>query len=175
MENTIKQLRQFKVDAIYGKKKHYNAADRKRKYYNFVLGVQIVLNAITGTTLLNLVFGEGNHISAILALLLTIITTIFAGLQKAWQFEKQAQGNAKVADSYLRISKKINLTLCLIKDKELSNKEIIERTEIIGDEINQVNELGSAFPTNRSDYKKAQEGIKKGEENYTEEEIELWD
>jgi len=175
MENIIKQLKQFRVDAIYGKKKHYNAAARKRKYYNFILGTQIVLNAITGTTLLNVVFGEGSDTSEIIALVLTIITTIFAGLQKIWSFEKQAQGNAKVADMYLRISKKINLALCLIKDEELSNKEIIKRTELISDEINQANELGSEFPTNDKDYKKAQKGIKKGEENYTEDEIVIWE
>ena len=81
MENTIKQLKQFRVDAIYGKKKHYNAAFRKRKYYNFILGTQIVLNAITGTTLINVVFGEGSYTSEIFALILTIITTIFAGLK----------------------------------------------------------------------------------------------
>lgn len=175
MENTIKQLKQFRVDAIYGKKKHYNAAFRKRKYYNFILGTQIVLNAITGTTLINVVFGEGSYTSEIFALILTIITTIFAGLQKIWNFEKQAQGNAKAADMYLRIGKKINLILCLIKDKELSNEEIIKRTELIGDEISQANEVGSEFPTNIRDYKKAQKGIKNGEENYKEDEIEIWE
>ena len=134
-----------------------------------------MLNAITGTTLLNVVFGEGSFMSEILALIFTIITTIFAGLQKIWSFEKQAQGNAKVADMYLRISKKINLTLCLIKDEELTNKEIIKRTELISDEINQANELGSEFSTNDKDYKKAQKGIKDGEENYTDDEIDIWE
>ena len=35
--------------------------------------------------------------------------------------------------------------------------------------------MGSQFPTNQKDYNKAQEGIKNGEENYTEEELELWE
>ena len=29
MDNIVKQLKQFKTDAIYEKKKHYNAAERK--------------------------------------------------------------------------------------------------------------------------------------------------
>ena len=37
--------------------------------------------------------------------------------------------------------------MCLIKDEELFNKEIIKRTELISDEINQANELDSEFPT----------------------------
>lgn len=175
MENTIRQLKQFKVDAIFGKKKHYNAANRKRKYHNCILGMQIVLNAIAGTTLFNIVFGEGSYTSKIIALVLTIITTILAGLQKTCGFEKQAQGNAKVGDMYLRISKKINFTLCLIEDQELVKEEIIKRTEQICEEISQANELGSEFSTNSSDYKKAQKGIKRGEENYTKEEFDIWE
>ena len=63
MEHVIKQLKQFKVDAIYGKKKNYNAASRKRRYYKITSTGQIILNAITGTTLLAVIFGEGNKIA----------------------------------------------------------------------------------------------------------------
>lgn len=175
MEHVIKQLKQFKTDAIYEKKKHYNAADRKRRCYKWVSITQIVLNAITGTTLFTLVFGEGSKVAEMLALIFTIAATILASVQKIGDFENQAQGNAKVADMYLRISKKINLTLNFIKDGILTNKEIVEKTEEIRSEISQANEIGSQFPTNQKDYNKAQEGIKNGEENYTDEELELWE
>ena len=108
MDNLVKQLKQFKTDAIYEKKKHYNAAERKRRYYKILSFTQIFLNAITGTTLLTLVFGKGSKVAEIIALILTIITTILASIQKIGDYEKQAQGNAKVADMYLRISKKIS-------------------------------------------------------------------
>lgn len=175
MENVIKQLKQFKTDAIYEKKKHYNAADRKRRYYKWVSITQIVLNAIAGTTLFTVVFGNGSKVAEILALLFTITATILASVQKIGDFENQAQGNAKVADMYLRISKKINLTLNFIKDGALTNQKIIERAEEIRSEISQANEMGSQFPTNRNDYNKAQNGIKNGEESYTDEELELWE
>lgn len=175
MENVIKQLKQFKTDAIYEKKKHYNAADRKRRYYKWVSITQIVLNAITGTTLFTVVFGGGSKVAEILALIFTIAATILASVQKIGDFENQAQGNAKVADMYLRISKKINLILNFIKDGELSNQEIVEKAEEICNEISHANEMGSQFPTNRKDYNIAQEGIKNGEENYTDEELELWE
>ena len=58
MDNIVKQLKQFKTDAIYEKKKHYNAAERKRRYYKILSFTQIFLNAITSTTLLTLVFGN---------------------------------------------------------------------------------------------------------------------
>jgi pyocin large subunit-like protein len=175
MEHVIKQLKQFKTDAIYEKKKHYNAADRKRRWYKWVSITQIVLNAITGTTLFTVVFGEGSKVAEILALIFTIAATILASVQKIGDFENQAQGNAKVADMYLRISKKINLILNFIKDGTLTNQEIVEKAEEIRSEISQANEIGSQFPTNQKDYNKAQEGIKNGEENYTDEELELWE
>ena len=175
MEHVIKQLKQFKTDAIYEKKKHYNAADRKRRCYKWVSITQIVLNAITGTTLITVVFGEGSKVAEILALIFTIVATVLASVQKIGDFENQAQGNAKVADMYLRISKKINLILNFIKDGVLTNQEIIEKAEEIRNDISQANEMGSQFPTNRKDYNKAQEGIKNGEENYTDEELKLWE
>lgn len=175
MEHIIKQLKQFRTDAIYEKKKHYNAADRKRRCYKWVSITQIVLNAITGTTLFTVVFGEGSKVAEILALIFTIAAIILASVQKIGDFENQAQGNAKVADMYLRISKKINLILIFIKDGVLTNQEIVEKAEEIRSEISQANEIGSQFPTNQKDYNKAQEGIKNGEENYTDEELELWE
>jgi len=175
MENVIKQLKQFKIDTIYEKKKHYNAAERKRKYYKLVSVGQIFLNTITGTTLLTVVFGNGSKVAEVLALVFTIVATILASLQKVWNFEKQAQGNAKVGDMYLRISKKTNLTLCMVKDGVLSDKEIAKRAEEIRKEISQANELGSQFPTISKDYKEAQEGIQNGEENYTDRELEIWE
>ena len=175
MENVIKQLKQFKTDTIYEKKKHYNAADRKRRCYKWLSVIQIVLNAITGTALLTVVFGNSSKVGEILALFFTIVATILASVQKIGDFENQAQGNAKVADMYLGISKKINLILNYIKDGALTKQEIVEKAEEIRSEISQANRMGSQFPTNQKDYIKAQEGIKNGEENYTDEELELWE
>lgn len=65
MDSIVKQLKQFKADAIYEKKKHYNAAERKRRYYRILSFIQIFLNAITGTTLLTVVFGKGSKMAEI--------------------------------------------------------------------------------------------------------------
>ena len=111
MDNVVKQLKQFKTDAIYEKKKHYNAAERKRKCYKWISIIQIILNAVAGTTLFTIVFGEGSNTAEIFALVFTIGATILASIQKICDYENQAQGNAKAADMYLRISKRINLIL----------------------------------------------------------------
>ena len=53
-----------------------------RRYYKILSFTQIFLNAITGTTLLTLVFGKGSKVAEIIALILTIIATILASIQK---------------------------------------------------------------------------------------------
>ncbi|BFL10994.1 SLATT domain-containing protein [[Clostridium] hylemonae] len=174
MEHVIKQLKQFKVDAIYGKKKNYNAASRKRRYYKITSTGQIILNAITGTTLLAVIFGEGNKIAEIIALLFTIVATVFAGVQKVQDFENQAQGNAKVGDMYLEISKLVNLLLCEIADDILSRDEILKRADEVRRSIDQANKMGSQFPTSDNDYQEARKGIEDGEERYKADELELW-
>lgn len=51
----------------------------------------------------------------------------------------------------------------------------MKRAEEIQSEMSQANEIGSQFPTNQGDYDKAKSGIQNGEENYTEEELDLWE
>ena len=58
---------------------------------------------------------------------------------------------------------------------DITENEILEKAEEIQAEISHANELGSQFPTSRRDYERAQEGIKNGEENYTNEELNLWE
>ena len=121
------------------------------------------------------VFGNGNKIGEILALMLTIISTVFAGLQKTLDFKKQASGKRKIGGMYLRISKKINLMLCMMADDILVDKEeIIKRAEAIEQDIAEANELGTQFPTNDQDFQKARQGIRGGEETYTDEDLSLW-
>lgn len=175
MEHVIKQLRQIRTDAVLGKKKHYNAAKRKRNYYKITSISQIVINAITGASLIPVVFGQGNKVTEISALILTIIATIIASVQKSQDFEKQAQGNSRVADMYLEIAKRVSLTLCIIADGVLSDEDISMRAEELLKNTDGVNKLGSQFTTNDKDFQKAREGIKNGEENYTEEDLELWE
>ena len=173
MQNTIKQLKKLRTDAIYGKKKHYNAASRKREHNRNIVIAQILISATTGTSLLHVVFGQGNKVAEIIALLLAIITTILAGFQKALKLEEQATGNTKAADMYLRLIKNINMILALIEDNKLSEKNANSELQKITNFISDTNEVASQFTTNNRDYQKAKIGIQNGEETYTEEELNL--
>ncbi len=168
LSNTIDQIKKFRADAIFEKKKHYNAAERKKKYHNAFVNSQIIINAITGTTLLGILLGEGSYIAELVALFFTIISTILAGLQKTCQFDKQSHTNMKVADMYLNIAKKINLFLAHIRDNMVSDTEIVDESCKYQEELSKIKQLAAQSPTNNGDYQKARKGIEKGEENYTE-------
>ncbi len=45
MDSIVKQLKQFKADAIYEKKKALQCTERKRRYYRILSFIQIFLNA----------------------------------------------------------------------------------------------------------------------------------
>ncbi len=60
-----------------------------------------------------------------------------------------------------------------ISDNLISNSDIIQRLEEIATETDDVNTESEAFPTNKADFNLAQRGIKDGEENYTDTELNL--
>lgn len=76
---------------------------------------------------------------------------------------------------YLDIAKRTNFTICMIADGIISNEDIAERTEDLLGRIDKANKLGAQFSTNNKDYQEAREGILNGEEDYTEEDLRLWE
>ena len=76
---------------------------------------------------------------------------------------------------YLDIAKRTNFTLCMIADRAISDEDITKRTEDLLDRIKQANKLGAQFSTNNKDYQMARDGISNGEEDYTEEDLVLWE
>ena len=175
MDNVIKQLKETKVDAIYGKRKHFNAQTRKQNWYKKLSWLLIIISALASTSLLDTVFTNWLKCSTSIPLVLSVISTIIASIIKFEDYDKQSLGNAKVANMYLSISKNINYTISMIQDGCLSEEQILEQTKKILDDVNQANSLGAEFPTNKDDYNKAKEGIAHGEESYTDIEMKLWE
>ncbi|MFC3250948.1 hypothetical protein ACFOLF_06220 [Paenibacillus sepulcri] len=49
--NVLELVRELRVDALYGKKKHYNAAERKQKYHTYIGISSLVANILAGSIL----------------------------------------------------------------------------------------------------------------------------
>jgi len=57
-KSIIKKVKELRVDVLYGKKKHFNAADRKQQW-NIRLGLPVVLiNIIVGSLLFAILSDE---------------------------------------------------------------------------------------------------------------------
>jgi hypothetical protein len=175
MDNLKNLLKRYRVDVIYGKKKHLNAAERKRKYHRNISIAVIIIDVITGSTFLYVICESGRMVFIIVSLILILISALLTGIQEFMKFDSQAEGNAKIGDNYLKIGKYINATLALFQDEKMSDKELQKRVDTILEEIDKTNQLSEKFSTCKKDYILAKAGIQNGEEEYTDEDLKMWE
>jgi hypothetical protein len=173
MTTSEEKLKRLKVDCLYGKKKHFNAADRKENYHYWI-GIPLTVITILTTTILFYVLTDGatNWIKYV-PLVLAFAASFLSGFQTYFNFNKQVEGHRRVANKYLALLKRADRLQGYIKDKYISPEELIKQLESLATEAEEVNKEAEPFPTSNSDYKKAQTGIQNGEEEYTSGELEL--
>lgn len=172
MENTIKNLKKIKVDAVYGKKKHFNAADRKQGYHTAINITNLIFEAIISILLFVILYTE-NFWLKIISLIFAATVTVLIGFQIRSNYCKMAEGHRSVGNRYLALFKKCVRLEGYIKDNLIENNSIPDEIEGIADEIDKINIDAEIFPTSDNDYKKAKKGIESGEEDYTDEEFKV--
>ena len=173
MNNTTDKLKRIKVDALYGKKKHFNAADRKEKNH-FKIGVPlIVINILTGSILFYVITDGATNWVKYIPLVLALCSALLSGFQTYLNLQKKVEGHRRIGNKYLSVMKKCDRVQGYILDNIMTNNELINRIEEIAIEIDNVNTEAESFPTNNSDYELAKKGIESGEETYTEQELNL--
>lgn len=173
MKATIKEIKKTRVDALYGKKKHFNAADRKR-WYKLGLNIPVILfNILLGGSLLFTLLEESSPEAAkVSAAIFSFLAAAMVGISTFFNFTKQVEGHRKVGNIFLEIVKKCNLLLALYQDEMIDDAELMRRYEEILDLNLEANRGAEAYSTSQSDYKKAQKGIKEdGEEEYLPKEL----
>jgi len=167
---TLKQLKKIKVDALYGKKKHFNAADRKNLYHPEIGVPSILINIIAGSTLFKIMYEQKG--SVLWPAILAFIAAILTGLQTYFDFKSKVAGHRAIGNRYLEIYKRCKRMEAYIEDSIVTQQDkIIEMIESIAKEIDIINRDAEAFPTSPADYGEAREGVKDGEEFYTNEEL----
>lgn len=173
MTTTEEKIKRIKVDCLYGKKKHFNAADRKEKYHYWI-GVPLTVITILTTTILFYVLTDGatNWIKFV-PLVLAFAASFLSGFQTYFNFNKQVEGHRRVANRYLALLKRADRLQGYIKDKLITPEELIRQFETLASEADDINKEAEPFPASNSDYAKAQKGIENGEEEYTSKELEL--
>ncbi|MFA7007134.1 MAG: SLATT domain-containing protein [Verrucomicrobiia bacterium] len=168
---TQERIKKIRVDAIYGKKKHFNAADRKRSYQQYVSVTVIVVNVILGSALFLYakvaIPEEMKWIGGCLALCSAALTA----LQSYFSWPKMVQGHCKIGARYLSLAKNCSNTLAQKADGLISDAQLVKQLELLTKELSKVDESANAYPTSKADYRASQHGLSGGEENYSELEI----
>lgn len=171
LKHTVKQLRKIRVDALFGKKKHFNAADRKEKVNNRVGSVIVLLNIFTGSVFCYLIFDNDTDSAKYIGAFIAFTGALLVAVRDYFNLCPQIDGHRIVANRYLELAKKCDRINAYILDGALSENQIIEKIEELSSEIAEINLDANSYPTNMDDYSKAQKGFQVGEELYTEEEL----
>lgn len=173
MDNTITLIKQIRFDAALGKKKHFNAADRKEKY-NHRISLSIAIISLSASSILFYsVIQIKSFYGDIVSFALVLLTMILSWVQIYFNWQKQAFEHKRVANKYLELFKTCAKTLSYIKDNLIREEDLIKKVEFLSNAISEINKDADTCPTNNNDYKLAKDGIESGEEEYTQKELSL--
>lgn len=173
MQNSLDKLRRVKVDTLYGKKKHFNAADRNDKRHYWIGIPLIAINVLTGSVLFYVLTDNVNNWIKFVPLVLAFIAALLSGFQTYLNLQKKIEGHRRIGNRYLAVMKRCDRLQSYLADSAITNEIFIQRLEEIALEVDDINKEAEAFPTNNADYQLAKKGIESGEENYTETELSL--
>jgi uncharacterized membrane protein len=166
MNATKDQIEQLKVDALYGKKKHFNAADRKRRARLWLNIPVVIINAVLGSLLMSILEESSPDVFKWLAATLAIVAAVLSAISIFLDLAKQVEGHRRVGNKYIAVAKQCQRLLAYQADGLISDSEMVKRLENLAESNDEANREAEAFHTNASDFKKAQRGMQDGEEAY---------
>ena len=173
MDNTIKSLKKIKIDSLYGKKKHFNAADRIEKSH-FSIGLPlIVINVITGSILFSIL--TDNEITWIKYIppIFSFIAAILSSFQTYFNFPKIVEGHRRVGNKFLSVMKQCDILQSFIADNLINDENLILEIKNLTNIVEEINKEAESYPTSKKDFLLAKQEIDSGDETYTETELEL--
>lgn len=173
MNNTIDKLKRIKVDSLYGKKKHFNAADRIEKTHLRIGVPLIIINLVTGSILFSALTDNRADWAKYIPLVLAFIAALLSGFQTYFNLPKKVEGHRRVGNKHLSIMKKCDRLQGYIADALISANDLIIRIEELASEVEEINKEAESYPTSKNDFELAKKGIESGEESYTLTELEL--
>lgn len=168
---TVEQIRRLRVDALYGKKKHYNAADRKQRY-NTILGVTaLVINLLVTSIFFGFMADGMPNFSKWLGATLALVAAVAISGQTFFNFQKQAEGHRSIASRYLAVAKECDRIDAYFADGSTEANALREQLERLARVNDRINRDAESFPTSNKDYRLAQQGFDGGQEDYTDDEL----
>lgn len=167
MENTMNTLEQLRVDAMYGKKKHFNAADRINKYHDKTNYLSLFLNLFTFSALFFVMTDGATNWIKYVPLVFSLVATLLGFVQTVKNWPKTIESHRRIGNRYLGVMKECERLLGYWKDKTVTPQEFKESIEALYQKIEEINQTAESFPTSEADYELAKKGIENGQEFYT--------
>ena len=166
------KLRRVRVDCLHGKRKHFNAADRKRRHH-LCLGVPVLaIGIVSGSTLFALLGNTVPEFAKWIGAFLALASALLAGLQTFFNFRKAVEGHCTMATRYLDLAKRVELLLAAHTDDVINAADLFKEAELVVTEYADITRDASVFSTSRKDYDLDRKGFEDGEEEYTKKELE---
>lgn len=165
------RIRQLRADAILGKKKHYNAADRKQRY-NLWLGIAIIaINVFLASAVVVLLKESIPEQTKWIGAGLSFLAALIAGFQSFFGFQKAVMGHRSIAGRYLDVAKQSSNVLASYSDGAISESQLSKKLDSLTLLMARIDSDAHAFPTNDADFQLARTGIDSGEETYTDSDL----
>ena len=172
---TAKRVRQIRTDALLGKKKHYNAADRKQCYQTWLGTGVIGINVLLGSALLVLMKASIPESVKWIGAALALLAALFSALQTHFGFSKAVQGHRAIAGRYLEVVKQSSNSLAANTDGSISGEQLAKKLDSLTAMMTKIDADAHAYPTSNTDFQKARLGIADGEEEYTDRDLSAGD
>lgn len=168
MKNTMDELNEFKIDCMYGKKKHYNARDRFAGYHRKIGASIVVLTAIMGTSVYCSLFKNEILLAQIIVGVFILLNAVLVELQTYLNFEKLALRHKVAADRYLWLMKEAKRLIAYYQDGNKTKEDIQRELERLCQEVKEIQK--DEPETSPGDFQKARDGVTNDEELYSEKE-----
>lgn len=167
-ENLLKEIKKLKNNATYGKKRHFNASDRKQNWHIWLVFPVLLLNIfLSSRFFVELKDGLWIYVPSLIAL----ISAILIGSSEFFKFGKKATEHSAIGNRYLYFIRECSEALALQKDGLITEEELKRNYQDLNRKITEIDAAANALPTTNNDYNKARAGVLDGEEEHTEKEL----
>lgn len=103
-QQTLTRIKQIRALALFGKKKHYNAADRKQRYHDRFGVAVITINVVLGSGLLAMLGTQTADAVKWVGAAMSLIAALCAAYQKFFGLQQAITGHRRVAGGYLELA-----------------------------------------------------------------------
>lgn len=149
------EVEKLRVDARFGKDKHFSAADRLR-IYHYWLGLPVIfIGVFLGSAVFTQVELLPNPWQEAFGAFLAFLSALLASLQTFVNPKEMEKGHRAIANRYLDISRKCRLLLAKSNEQLILLEDVSEAYEGLLSSYNETNIEAEAFPISKNDFQNA--------------------